>query len=103
MGLAHLHSLNCGRREEGNSPIVTLPEAFSNAATISRTDVPCPVPKLYAVQPNKGVQRTCEKQESRTLICHVEGIDCKASPMSGVVKSFRRAAMCPSAKSMTWM
>lgn len=31
----------------------TFPEAFSNAATISRTEVPFPVPKLYTSQPKK--------------------------------------------------
>lgn len=30
---------------------VTFPDAFSNAATISRTEVPFPVPKLYTSQP----------------------------------------------------
>lgn len=29
----------------------TFPDAFSNAATISNTDVPFPVPKLYTSQP----------------------------------------------------
>lgn len=31
--------------------IQTFPDALSNAATISKTDVPLPVPKLYTSQP----------------------------------------------------
>lgn len=34
----------------------TFPEAFSNAATISKTDVPFPVPKLYTSQPVDSIR-----------------------------------------------
>lgn len=30
---------------------ITFPETFSNAATISSTDMPFPFPRLYAIQP----------------------------------------------------
>ena len=33
----------------------TFPEAFSNALTISKTDVPFPVPRLYASHPARRV------------------------------------------------
>jgi hypothetical protein len=34
----------------------TFPEAFSNALTISNTDVPFPVPRLYASHPARTIK-----------------------------------------------
>lgn len=51
-----LRSLTSGRKN-------TFPDAFSNALTISRTDVPFPVPRLYTSQP-EGIQ--IERQLNET-------------------------------------
>lgn len=40
-----------GNTEIFDKKKLTFPDAFSNAATISKTDVPLPVPKLYTSQP----------------------------------------------------
>lgn len=40
-----------GNAEIFDKKKLTFPDAFSNAATISKTDVPLPVPKLYTSQP----------------------------------------------------
>lgn len=44
------------RKQENKN--ITFPEAFTNAATISNTDVPFPVPKLYTSQPGTYANST---------------------------------------------
>ena len=39
------------RTKESIIVFFTFPDAFSKASTISRTDVPFPVPRLYTSQP----------------------------------------------------
>jgi hypothetical protein len=50
-----------------------LPDAFSNAETISSTDVPHPVPKLYATQPSHknliALESSINKYLCRLFLC----------------------------------
>lgn len=48
----HSYDFVCVAREKERSDLLTIPEAFSNASTISNTVVPLPVPRLYTSQPS---------------------------------------------------
>jgi len=86
----------------------TFPEAFSNALTISKTDVPFPVPRLYASQPARRVSFWNQIQRQillNVLFCeyrinsYVEGLgfDMKVRAsyaMNIVFYPFRRIRKC---------
>lgn len=97
-----------------------FPAALPNASTISSTDVPFPVPRLYTTQPADRDARP-QLTDSRpplnpitrvcTAIVLMGNATCDrtafpsplSAPSVGVPNTFLRAATWPSARSTTWM